>query len=77
MAIYTYSNANQNIDLLLEEVVKEGEARIKSKDGQIFVIRPGLKIDSPLNIEGINLGISTNEIIQSIHESRGRELCYG
>ncbi|OIP38587.1 hypothetical protein AUJ95_06525 [Candidatus Desantisbacteria bacterium CG2_30_40_21] len=77
MAIYTYSNANQNIDLLLEEVVKEGEARIKSKDGQIFVIRPGQKIDSPLNIEGINLGISTNEIIQSIHESRGRELCYG
>ena len=77
MAIYTYSNANQNIDLLLEEVVKEGEARIKSKDGQIFVTRPGQKIDSPLNIEVINLGISTNEIIQSIHESRGRELCYG
>ncbi|MFH1961895.1 MAG: type II toxin-antitoxin system Phd/YefM family antitoxin [bacterium] len=70
MAICTYSNASQNLDLLLEEVIKEGEARIKSKDGQIFVIRPGQKIDSALDVEGINLGISTNEIIQFIHEGR-------
>ncbi|MFH1098036.1 MAG: type II toxin-antitoxin system Phd/YefM family antitoxin, partial [Candidatus Desantisbacteria bacterium] len=63
MAICTYSNASQNLDLLLEEVVKEGEVRIKSNNGQIFVIRPGQKADSPLNVEGIDLGISTNDII--------------
>jgi hypothetical protein len=70
MAVYTYSKASQNLDLLLEEVIKEGEARIKSKDGQIFVIRPGQKADSPLDVEGISLGITTDEVIQFIHEGR-------
>ncbi len=73
MAVYTYSKASQNLDLLLEEVIKEGEARIKSKDGQIFVIRPGQKrqkTNSPLDVEGINLGITTDEVIQYICEGR-------
>ncbi len=70
MAVYTYSKASQNLDLLLEEVIKEGEARIKSKNGQIFVIRPGQKADSPLDIKGITLDITTDEVIQFIHEGR-------
>ncbi len=70
MIVYTYSEARQNLASLLEQVVKEGEVRIKRKDGQIFIIRPETKVGSPLDVEGINLGITTAEIVEFIHEGR-------
>jgi hypothetical protein len=68
--VYTYSEARQNLALLLEKATQEGEVRVKRKDGQIFVIRPAVKTDSPLDVEGMELGITTDEIVQFIHESR-------
>ena len=70
MVVYTYSEARQNLASLLEQAVKEGEVRIKRKDGQTFVIRPEPRADSPLDVEGIDLGITTTEIVQFIHEGR-------
>jgi len=70
MTVYTYSKANKNLSLVLEEAIKKGEVKIKSQNGQVFVIKPKQNTDSPLDVKGINLGITTNEIIQSIHESR-------
>jgi prevent-host-death family protein len=37
---YTYSEARQKLASLLEQAAKDGEVRIKRKDGRIFVIRP-------------------------------------
>ncbi len=70
MAVYTYSEARQNLASLLEQASQEGEVKIKRKDGQIFVIRPEPKADSPLEVEGINLGLTTAEIVQFVQESR-------
>ncbi len=70
MAVYTYSKARQNLASLLEQAAQEGEVRIRRKDGQIFVIRPEPKADSPLEVEGINLGLTTAEIVQFVQESR-------
>lgn len=70
MVVYTYSEARQNLASLLEQAVKEGEVRVKRKDGQTFVIRPEPRADSPLDVEGIDLGITTPEIVQFIHEGR-------
>jgi len=70
MVVYTYSEARQNLASLLEQAVKEGEVRIKRKDGKTFVIRPEPKADSPLDVEGIDLGITIPEIVQFIHEGR-------
>lgn len=70
MNVYTYSKARQNLASLLEQAVEEGEVRIKRKDGRIFVIKPEAAKDSPLDVEGVNLGISTDEIIRFIHEGR-------
>jgi hypothetical protein len=70
MAVYTYSEARQNLASLLEQAAQEGEVKIKRKDGQIFVIRPEPKADSPLKVEGINLGLTTAEIVQFVQESR-------
>ena len=68
--VYTYTEARQNLASLLDRAVREGEVRVKRKDGQTFVIKPEQKVGSPLDVEGIDLGITTDEIIQFIHESR-------
>ena len=70
MIVYTYSEARQRLARLLEQVLEEGEVRIKRKDGQTFVIKPEAKQGSPLDVPGINLDINAGEIIQFINEGR-------
>jgi len=71
--VYTYTEARQNLASLLDKAAQEGEVRVKRKDGQTFVIRPERKTGSPLDVEGVNLGITTAEIVQFIRESRRAE----
>lgn len=69
-AVYTYTDARQNLSSLLDVAADEGEVRVKRRDGQVFVIRPEVLKASPLDIEGIDLHITTDEIVQFIAESR-------
>ncbi|MBT4497524.1 MAG: type II toxin-antitoxin system Phd/YefM family antitoxin [Gemmatimonadetes bacterium] len=68
----TYSEARQKLATVLEQSKTEGEVRIKRKDGQEFVIKPAEKPESPLDIEGIDLGISAREIVGFVREVRER-----
>jgi hypothetical protein len=70
MRVYTYTEARRKLASLLELVAKEGEAKIKRRDGQIFVIRRETKAGSPLDVEGMDLGITASEIVQFIQEGR-------
>jgi hypothetical protein len=70
MRVYTYSEARRKLASLLEQAVEEGEIKIKRRDGQTFVIRPEKRAGSPLDVEGIDLGITTAEIVQFIQEGR-------
>lgn len=70
MIVYTYSEARQKLATLLEQAVREGEVKIKRKDGQTFVIRPETRTGSPLDVEGMDLGITTAEIVRFIQEGR-------
>ena len=70
MVVYTYSEARQKLAQLLDEVLKEGEVRIKRKDGQEFVVKPISKEASPLDVPGIDLGLKAAEILQFIGEGR-------
>ena len=70
MIVYTYSKARQSLATLLDKAAQEGEVRIKRKDGQIFVIRPEPKIGSPLDVEGIDLGLTASEIVEFVQEGR-------
>ena len=69
-AVYTYTEARQNLASLLDESAREGEVRVKRRDGQVFVIKPEQVTTSPLDVEGIDLNVSTDEILQFIAESR-------
>jgi hypothetical protein len=68
--VYTYSDARQNLATLLERAMQEGEVKVRRKDGQVFVIKPETKAASPLAVDGIDLKISTAEIVELIRESR-------
>jgi hypothetical protein len=69
-AVYTYSEAKRKLASLLDKAAEEGEVRIKRRDGQVFVIRPEVKTDSPLDVEGVDLGITSSEIVEFIQEGR-------
>lgn len=74
MTVYTYSDARQNLASLLEQSLREGEVRIRRKDGRMFVLRPEVTYDSPLsNLGGVDLGLTTEEIVRFVRESREAE----
>ncbi|GIV67521.1 type II toxin-antitoxin system Phd/YefM family antitoxin [Caldilinea sp.] len=69
-AVYTYSEARQNLASLLDKAAAEGEVRVRRRDGSVFVIRPEKAATSPLDVEGIDVDISTEEILEFIAEGR-------
>ncbi len=70
MRIYTYSEARQSLASILERSRKEGAVGIRRKDGTVFVIRPETLTGSPLDVAGVDLGVTTEEIVAFIRESR-------
>ena len=70
MNTYTFTEARQKLASLLEQAARTGEVRIKRRDGQVFVIRPQKRQGSPLDIEGVQLNLTRDEILESIAESR-------
>jgi hypothetical protein len=68
--VYTYSEARQNLASLLEKAIREGEVRVRGKDGQTFVITPEAVSGSPLDVEGVDLNLSREDIVAFIHEGR-------
>ena len=70
MNVYTYTEARQKLAKLLDQAAEEGEVRIKRKDGRVFVVKLQRREKSPLDIEGVDLGLSTKEILEYIEEGR-------
>lgn len=73
MIVYTYSEARQNLASLLDQAAKDGEVRIKRRDGQVFVVRIEPRTDSPLNVDTVDMGVSTTEIVEFVREGRERD----
>ena len=68
--IYTFTEARQKLASLLEQAARNGEVRIKRRDGQVFVIRPRQRTGSPLDVEGVQLNLTRDDILESIAEAR-------
>lgn len=73
MKVYTYSEARQRLARLLDEAGKRGEIRIKRRDGSEFTVRPIPTRGSPLNVAGVDTGVTRDDIVGAIRESRERE----
>lgn len=70
MKVYTYSEARQNFASVLEQARKEGAVRIRRRDGESFVLKPEASTGSPLDVEGIDLDVTTDEIVAFVREGR-------
>ncbi len=72
MTIYTFSEARQKFASVLEKAKVEGKVLIKRKDGSVFLIKPLSRKGSSLDVEGVDLKLSADEIIDIIREVRER-----
>jgi len=72
MTVYTFSEARQKFAAVLEKAKKEGRVLIRRKDGSLFAIQPVPKQESPLDVEGVDLGLSAAEIVEIVREVRER-----
>lgn len=71
MNIYTFSEARQALATLLNEARRDGEVRIRRRDGQVFVVQPVAEDDrSPLDVPGIDTGLARGELAEILRESR-------
>lgn len=72
MKVYTYTEARQNLASLLDTAQRDGAVRIRRRDGRCYVLRPERDAGSPLNVEGVDLGLTTDQIVDLVREGRER-----
>jgi len=72
MTSYTFSEARQNFAAVLEKAKAEGGVLITRRDGTMFEILPVPRKELPLDVRGIDLGLSAEEIVGIIREIRKR-----
>jgi antitoxin Phd len=74
MKVYTYSEAREKLATILEESKTE-EVIIKRRKGDMYAIVPQSQRTrhSPFDVAGLNKGMSSEEIVDAIRESRKRE----
>lgn len=70
MKVYTYSEARQQLAKLLDETLSEGEVRIRRRDGTTFALTTVDTTGSPLDVPTVDTGITREEILAAIAESR-------
>jgi antitoxin Phd len=68
--VFTYSEARQKLAALLERALREGAVRIRRKDGEVFVLRPEESNTSPLDVPGLHLDLSRDEIVRFVRAGR-------
>ncbi len=73
MKVYTYSEAREKLAKVLEESKTE-EVVIRRRKGDTYAIVPQSPHPrrSPFDVAGLNKGISKDEIVEAIRESRER-----
>lgn len=72
MKVFTYSEARQNLASVLDIAQQDGAVMIRRRGGQSFVLRPDFPQRSPLDVEGVDLGVTTDEIVATVREGRER-----
>ncbi len=70
MKVYNYSEARQQLAELLNRAFREGAVEIRRRDGLAFLVRPAARSGSPLDVPGVNAGLSREEIVELVRESR-------
>ena len=75
MKKFNFTEARNNFASVLELAKEEGVICITKRDGESFYITPVTPKKSPLDIKGVDLGLSTSDIVSIVRA--GRERNYG
>jgi hypothetical protein len=70
MKTYTLPEARQSLPAILDQAQEEGAVAIRREDGHTFVVKPETPARSPLDVPGVDLGITTDEIVGFVREGR-------
>ena len=74
MTTFTFSEARQKFAAVLEKAKSEGRVLVRRKDGTVFMIQPVERPESPLDVEGVNLKPTADEIVGIVREIRKRKV---
>jgi len=77
MKQFNFTEARNNFAFVLDTAKKEGAICIAKRDGEVFYLTPASSKKSPLDIEGVNLGLSSDEIVSYVNEARDRDYAWG
>ena len=58
----------QELAALLDRARRDGAVRIRRRDGQVFVVRPETATASPLNVPGLRLALTRDDIVSLIRK---------
>lgn len=72
MKVYTYSEARRSLASLLDIAQREGAVKIRRRDGRSFLLRAETSGASPLDVESVDLGVDSDEIVALVREGRAR-----
>lgn len=73
MKAYTFSEAREKFATVLDEAERDGAVEIRRRDGSVFRIVPATRAESsPLDVKGIRIGMSTDELVALVREGRER-----
>lgn len=72
MTVYTYSETRKKLAEVLRQAQRDGGVLIRRRDGATFTIRPATPSasGSPLDVEGVDGGLSASEIVAFVREGR-------
>ena len=66
----TIREDQKSLSSVLELAERDGEVRIQRTDGNVFVLKPETSKRSAFDVTGVDLGVSSDEIVEFIRESR-------
>lgn len=72
MRQYNFSEARKNFASVLETAKQEGIICIYKRNGEAYYLTSAKVKKSPLDVEGIDLRLSSTEITSLVRESRER-----
>ncbi|GAB6064894.1 type II toxin-antitoxin system Phd/YefM family antitoxin [Deferrisoma palaeochoriense] len=77
MKVYTYTEARQNLARILEEAQSAGKVLIQRRDGSVFALMPEPTGRSPLDVDGIEADVTSEDLVRIIREGRERAASVG
>lgn len=70
MKVYSYSEARQRFADVLRQAKREGQAQIRRRDGELFLVQPALRSGSPLDVPGVASGLTAPQLVDLVRASR-------